>query len=60
MAKLQFGLTMRARNKRDPDPFKRYDSDVEVSAPMRMHFKMENGRYSYLSSSGEWVHRRSA
>jgi hypothetical protein len=34
---------------------RRFDVDVEMRLPVQMHFKMEDGAFSFLTASGKWV-----
>jgi outer membrane lipoprotein-sorting protein len=54
---MKYTYTITKRDRNHPDPTKRYDMDMEITEPMHMHIKVEDGQFSYLTNKGEWVKR---
>jgi len=52
---MKYGMTIRVRDRHHPDPAKRFDVEMDMHEPMRMHAKYENGVFSYETPSGQWM-----
>ena len=52
---MKYAMTIRHRDRTNPDPSKRFDVEMEMQEPLQMHTKYENGIFSYLTPSGQWV-----
>jgi hypothetical protein len=54
---MRYGFTFRLRDKRNPDPLKRYDAEIGMLEPHKMRIRIENGEFSFLAESGAWIKR---
>ena len=52
---MKYSMTIRHRDRKNPDPAKRFNVEMEMQEPLQMHTKFENGIFSYLTPSGKWV-----
>ena len=52
---MKYAMTIRRRDRTNPDPAKRFDVEMEMQEPLQMHTKFENGIFSYLTASGKWI-----
>jgi len=54
---MKYAMTIRHRDRTNPDPAKRFDVEMEMQEPQQMHIKYEDGVFSYLTPSGKWIVR---
>jgi hypothetical protein len=52
---MRYAYTLTHRNRHHSDPARRFDVDMEMQAPLLMHFKLEDGEFSYMSAKGVWI-----
>ena len=52
---MKYAMTLKRRDRHNPDPAKRFDVEMEMQEPLKMHIKFENGVFSYLTPSGKWL-----
>jgi len=53
--RMRYVYTLTRRDRNHPDPLRRFDLDMDIQEPARMHFRIVDGQFSILMASGKWV-----